>query len=173
MLLSGQMVSCSLTIGHFLCQSSFTYQRNQVRAVLPPIYMSPSALLSILKLYSVSCLQSNSLTQEVQIKIRILALFFNQRYESGPKAVISTCSQVVSIILSGELSNSSGTLLLYSAEGTKIAFQVYLLLEIAFQVYLLLEYVGGPEKDQVFVAGQGISKFSLCIFFLLIVCLLA
>ena len=80
----------------------------------------------------------------------------------GPKAVIPTCSQVVSIILSGELSNSSGKLL-YSAKGTKIAFQVY----------LLLEYVGGPEKDQVFVAGQEISKFSLCIFFLLIVCLLA
>ena len=81
----------------------------------------------------------------------------------GPKAVISTCSQVVSITLSGELSNSSGTLLLYSAEGTKIAFQEY----------LLLEYVGGPEKDQVFVAGQEISMFSLHIFFLLIVCLLA
>ena len=65
--------------------------------------------------------------------------------------------------LSGELSNSSGTLVLYSAEGTKIAFQVY----------LLLEYVGGPEKDQVFVAGQEISKFSLHVFFLLIVHLLA
>ena len=65
--------------------------------------------------------------------------------------------------LSGELSNSSGTLVLYSAEGTKIAFQVY----------LLLEYVGGPEKDQVFVAGQEISKFSLHIFFLVIVHLLA
>ena len=113
-------------------------------------------------LYSVSYLQSYFPTQGVQIKIQILALFFNQRYELGPKAVIPTCSQVVSIILSGELSNSSGTLLLYSAEGTKIAFQVY----------LLLEYVGGPEKDQVFVAGQEISKFSLHIFFLLTVCLL-
>ena len=70
---------------------------------------------------------------------------------------------MVSIILSGELSISSGTLLLYSAKGTKIAFQVY----------LLLEYVGGPEKDQVFVAGQEISKFSLHVFFLLIVCPLA
>ena len=65
--------------------------------------------------------------------------------------------------LSRELSNSCGTLVLYSAEGTKIAFQGY----------LLLEYVGGPEKDQVFVAGQEISKFSLHIFFLLIVHLLA
>ena len=116
-----------------------------------------------LKIYSVSYLQSYSLTQGVWIKIWILALFFNQRYESGPKAVIPTCSQVVSIILSGELSNSSDTLLLYSAEGTKIAFQVC----------LLLEHVGGPKKDQIFVAGQEISKFSLCIFFLLIVCLLA
>ena len=94
-----------------------------------------------LKLYSVSCLQSNFPTQGVQIKIQILALFSNQRYKLGPKAIISTCSQVVSIILSGDLSNSSGTFLLYSAEGTKIAFQVY----------LLLEHVGGPEKDQVFV----------------------
>ena len=73
----------------------------------------------------------------------------------GPKAVISTCSQVVSIMLSGELSNSSDT-----------PFCVVLkALRIAFQVYLLLEHVGGPEKDQVFVAGQEISKFSLCIFF--------
>ena len=54
-------------------------------------------------------------------------------------------------MLSGELSNSSDKPTLYSAEGTKIAFQVY----------LLLEYVGGPEKDQVFVAGQEISRFSL------------
>ena len=66
-------------------------------------------------------------------------------------------------MLSGELSNSSDTPFLCSAEGTKIAFQVY----------LLLEHVGGPEKDQVFVAGQEISKFSLCIFFLLTVHLLA
>ena len=66
-------------------------------------------------------------------------------------------------MLSGELSDSSDTPLLCSAEGNKIAFQVY----------LLLEYVGGPEKDHVFVAGQEISKFSLHIFFLLIVCLLA
>ena len=43
----------------------------------------------------------------------------------GPKAVISTCSQVVLIILSGELPNSSDTLPLCSAEGTEIAFQVY------------------------------------------------
>ena len=113
-------------------------------------------MCSSLKLSSVSCLQSNFLTQGVQIKIRILALFFNQRYKSGPKAVISTCSQVVSIILSGELSNSSGTLLLYSAEGTKIAFQVY----------LLLEYVGGPEKDQVLLQVRkslsSLSMYSSC-----------
>ena len=66
-----------------------------------------------------------------------MALFSNQKYESGPKAVISTCSQVVSIIVSGKLSNSSDTLL--CAEGTKVAFQVH----------LLLEDVGGLEKDQV------------------------
>ena len=58
---------------------------------------------------SASCLQSCFLAQGVQIKIQILAIFFNQRYELGPKAVISTCSQVISIILSGELSNSSDT----------------------------------------------------------------
>ena len=44
----GQLVSCSLTIGHFLCQSSFAYQRNQVRAVFATNFVSPSALLSIL-----------------------------------------------------------------------------------------------------------------------------
>ena len=33
-------------------------------------------------------------------------------------------------------------------------------------IYLLLKYVGGPEKDQVCVAGQEISKSSLCVFFL-------
>ena len=42
----------------------------------------------------------------VWIKIWILSVFFNQRYELGPKATISTCSQVVSIKLSGELSDS-------------------------------------------------------------------
>ena len=46
-------------------------------------------------------------------------------------------------------------------------------IKVAFQVYLLLEHVGGPEKDQVFVAGQEISKFSLSVFFFLIVCPLA
>ena len=54
---------------------------------------------------------------------------------------------------SGELLNSSdNTFSGIMLKGT----------EIAFQVYLLLEHVGGPEKDQVFVAGQEISKFSLC-----------
>ena len=81
----------------------------------------------------------------------------------GPKAVISTCSQVISIILSGELSNSSDTLPLCSAEGTKITFQVY----------LLLEYVGGSEKDQVLLQARKSLSFSLCVFFLLDVCLLA
>ena len=85
--------------------------------------VSPSVLLSksealiyerypniwISRNISVSCLQSHSPTQGVWIKIWILAVFFNQRYELGPKAVISTCSQVVSIMLSGELSNSSDT----------------------------------------------------------------
>ena len=107
-------------------------------------------------LYSVSCLQSNFPTQGVQIKIQILALFFNQRYESGPQAVISTCSQVVSIILSGELSNSNDTLPLCSAEGTKVAFQVY----------LLLENVSGPEKDQVLLQAKeslsSLSTYSSC-----------
>ena len=58
---------------------------------------------------SVSCLQSHSPALRVWIKIQILAVFYNQRYELGPKAVISTCSQVVSIMFSGELSNSNDT----------------------------------------------------------------
>ena len=116
-----------------------------------------------LEISHVSYLQSYSPTQGVWIKIWILALFFNQRYELGPKAVISTCSQVVSIMFKWRAVKLKWYTFLCSAEGTKIAFQVY----------LLLEYVGGPEKNQVFVAGQEISKFSLCIFFLLIVCLLA
>ena len=56
--------------------------------------------------FSVLGLQSDSLALGVQIKIRILAVFSNQRYESGPKATISTCSQVGLIMLSGELSDS-------------------------------------------------------------------
>ena len=40
--------------------------------------------------FSVLGLQSDSPALGVQIKIRILAVFFNQRYESGPKATIST-----------------------------------------------------------------------------------
>ena len=63
-----------------------------------------------------------------------MALFFNQRYESGPKAVISTCSQVISIMLSGELSNSSGTLLCVHQDSF-------------FKYIYPWEDVGGPEKD--------------------------
>ena len=61
-------------------------------------------------------------------------------------------------MLSGELSDSidSHPFILFSAEGTEIAFQVYI---------YSWEYVGGPEKDQVFVTGQEISKSSLHIFF--------
>ena len=55
-------------------------------------------------------------------------------YESGPKAVISTCSQVISIRLSGELSNSSGTLLCE-------------LQDSLFKYISPWEDVGGPEKD--------------------------
>ena len=57
--------------------------------------------------FSVPGLQSGSPALGVQIKIRILAVFFNQRYESGPKATISTCSQVGLVMLSGELSDST------------------------------------------------------------------
>ena len=56
--------------------------------------------------FSVPGLQSGSPALGVRIKIRILAVFFNQRYESGPKATVSTCSQVGLVILSGELSDS-------------------------------------------------------------------
>ena len=57
--------------------------------------------------FSVLELQSDSPALGVQIKIRILAVFFNQRYESGPKATISTCSRVGLIMVSGELSDSA------------------------------------------------------------------
>ena len=78
--------------------------------------------------FSVLDLQSDSPALGVWIKIWILAVFFNQRYELGPKATISTCSRVVSIMLSGELSDSidSHPSILFSAEGTEIAFQVYI-----------------------------------------------
>ena len=56
--------------------------------------------------FSVPGLQSGSPALGVRIKIRILAVFSNQRYESGPKATVSTCSQVDLVILSGELSDS-------------------------------------------------------------------
>ena len=72
--------------------------------------------------FSVLHLQSDSPALGVWIKIWILAVFFNQRYELGPKATISTCSQVVSIMLSGELSDSIDSPFLFSAEGTEIAF---------------------------------------------------
>ena len=57
--------------------------------------------------FSVLGLQSDSPALGVRIKIRILAVFFNQRYESGPKATISTCSRVGLIMVSGELSDSA------------------------------------------------------------------
>ena len=56
--------------------------------------------------FSVLGLQSDSPALGVWIKIRILSVFFNQRYELGPKATISTCSRVGLIMLSGELSDS-------------------------------------------------------------------
>ena len=56
--------------------------------------------------FSVPGLQSGSPALGVRIKIQILAVFSNQRYESGPKATVSTCSQVGLIMLSGELSDS-------------------------------------------------------------------
>ena len=56
--------------------------------------------------FSVPGLQSGSPALGVRIKIQILAVFSNQRYESGPKATVSTCSQVGLVMLSGELSDS-------------------------------------------------------------------
>ena len=120
------MVSCSLVYCLLVIFSVITHLHiGEIRSeqFCHLFCVSPSALLSksealvyeryqsiwISRNISVSCLQSCSPTQGVQIKIRILAIFFNQRYELGPKAVISTCSQVVSIMLSGELSNSSDT----------------------------------------------------------------
>ena len=82
---------------------------------------------------SVPGLQSGSPALGVRIKIRILAVFSNQRYESGPKATVSTCSQVGLVMLSGELSDSVDSHPLYFDSLLKVfgvAFQVYLLLEI-------------------------------------------
>ena len=56
--------------------------------------------------FSVLGLESDSPALGVWIKIQILAVFFNQRYELGPKATISTCSRVGLIMLSGKLSDS-------------------------------------------------------------------
>ena len=44
----GQLVSCSLSIGHFLCQISFAYWRNQVKAVLViNLYLQVCSSLSL------------------------------------------------------------------------------------------------------------------------------
>ena len=88
-------------------------------------------------LYSASCLQCSFPTQRVQIEIQIMALFSNQRYKSGPEALVPTYSQVVSIKSSVGLSNLKYYTSLWSVKGIRIAFQVY----------LLLEDMGGPEKD--------------------------
>ena len=55
-------------------------------------------------------------------------------YELGPRAVTSTCSQVISIKLSGGLPNSSGTLLCEHQDSF-------------FKYISPWEDVGGPEKD--------------------------
>ena len=98
-------------------------------------HMSSGAPLSILLLACNLIFQHKG----YKSKYEFWLYFSTKGMNRGPKAVIPTCSQVISIMLSGELSNSSDTLLLCSAEGTKVAFQVY----------LLLENVGGPEKDRV------------------------
>ena len=56
-------------------------------------------------LYSVSCLLCSFPIQRVQIKIRIMALFSNQRYKLGSEALIPTYSRVISIKTSVRLSN--------------------------------------------------------------------
>ena len=66
-----------------------------------------------------------------------MVLFSNQRYESGPEALIPAYSQVVLIKSSIRLSNLKYYTFLWSVKGVRIAFQVY----------LLLEDMGGPEKD--------------------------
>ena len=109
-----------LAIDGFQCHNLFTWWRGQVGAI---------AVLRISKFtcfrgyslcnmpkyvdFSVPGLQSGSAALGVQIKIRILAVFFNQRYKSGPKATISTCSQVGLVMLSGELSDSTDSHSLY------------------------------------------------------------
>ena len=108
-------------------------------------------------LYSVSCLQCSSPTQRVWIEIWIIALFCNQRYKSGPKALIPTYSQVVSIKSSVGLSNLKYYTSMWSVKGIRIAFQVC----------LLLEDMGGPEKDWVLFQHHTIflasfSMYSSC-----------
>ena len=90
-------------------------------------------------LYYVFCLQCSFPMQKVRIEIQIMALFSNQRYESGPKALVPTYSQVVSIKSNIGLSNLKYYTSMWSVKGIRIAFQVY----------LLLKDMGGPEKDQV------------------------
>ena len=86
-----------------------------------------------------------------------MALFSNQRYELGPKALIPTYSQVVSIKPNIGLSNLKYYTSMWSVKGIRIAFQVY----------LLLKDMGGPEKDRVFVSVlHNPPRFLLFIFFL-------
>ena len=76
-------------------------------------------------------------------------IFSTKGMNWGPKATISTCSQVVSIMLSGELSDSIDS-------HPFILFLLLKALRLLFKcIYLLWEYVGGPEKDQVFCYRPG------------------
>ena len=100
-LLNDQMDNCLLAIDSFQCHNLFTWWRGQVGAiavlrVLNRACFRGYSLCNTSKYvdFSVPGLQSGSPALGVRIKIRILAVFSNQRYESGPKATVSTCSQV-------------------------------------------------------------------------------
>ena len=68
-----------------------------------------------------------------------MALFFNQKYESGPKAAYIYLFSSGLNHIKWRVVKLKWYTSLCSVEGTKVAFQVY----------LLLEDVGGPEKDWV------------------------
>ena len=85
-------------------------------------------------------IQCNFPSHRVQIKIWVMPLFFNQRYELVPSRHVIYLLQVFPWLL-----------LRYTAVGFQVGCTILkLYAEIkAFQVYPLWEYLGGPEKDWV------------------------
>ena len=76
--------------------------------------------------FSVLHLQSHSPALEVWIKIWILAVFFNQRYKLGLKLLYPLVLEGGFHHVKWKAVRLNWFTLLFSAEGTEIAFQVYI-----------------------------------------------